>query len=71
MDKSKHEPIYYVIFPESIISEGRKFIEGEKYPVYKRDKESVKLVAENGEFNLTNSLIDLLISEWKLKKVYK
>lgn len=71
MDKSEHEPIYYVIFPESIVSEGRMFIEGEKYPVYKRDEKSVKLVAENGEFNLTNSLIELLISEWELKKVYE
>lgn len=64
-----NQTLYYVIFDDSYVAEGRKFFKGEKYPVTKHDDEYVSLHAENGYFNLSNELMEKMIIEWKLEKV--
>lgn len=58
--------LYYVVFAEDSEIEGRRFYEGEKYPVYKKNGSYVILVAENGEFCFGNDLMDQAIEEWNL-----
>lgn len=63
--------LYYVIFPESCIVEGRVFHKDEAYPVFEKRtiKDYVILWAENGEFCFHKDLMEKAKKEWQLKEV--
>lgn len=60
--------LYYVVPSESFHVEDRIFCKGSKYPVYDKNGRSL-LVAENGEFNFTNDLMQRAIISWELEVI--
>jgi len=64
----EYKILYYVVPKGNFNAEDRVFLKGEKYPVYDKNGRSL-LVAENGEFNFTNELMNQVINEWELEVV--
>lgn len=57
--------IYEVKPKNSFEAEGLIFIKNEKYPAYDNDGFTI-LVAENGEFNFSNEIMNKVLVDWEL-----
>lgn len=63
------EELYKVKFNESCEIEGRYFFKGDEYPVYRKCKDTVLLVGENGEFRFKDKLMEQVVKEWELEVI--
>ncbi|VDH11683.1 Uncharacterised protein [Lactiplantibacillus plantarum] len=60
---SEMQTVYYFIPNSSFSIESRIYRKNEKYPIYKHDDYFI-LMAENGEFNLTEKALNETIADW-------